>query len=351
MEVETNNADYAILNDIRQFTCLVFLLHFEERGLFALNPKQGTAAWLAMRRFASASNFRKQWVQGRKRRFLLVQAYREFVRTGGHPVLSDYVPRGDVRRITNQNLFRGKVGERLVTYFIEQRLRALFPPSNVHILECTSMLIEGMPLASDSPDGAAVICNCHNDTNAPCMAAALEFKFPRAELAIDCPHTNKRCARIVPHACGASCPVVDASLTPLYIPTKTCPQHPCQRCVFEALDCNCGSYERGYYTQCLMHQMALGVGVTIFCQPAGALPVLDFLGVADEDLAGFEPAIDRCIEERRAIPENLFRVYIVQTPDHFVRQQYKETFEKPEFGFKAPSIADAFIKQCQNEQN
>lgn len=346
-----NNADYAVLNDIRQFTCMTFLLHFEERGLFALNPKQGTAAWLAMRRFASASNFRKQWVQGRKRRFVLVQEYREFVRSGGHPVLRDFVPRGDVPRITNQNLFRGKVGERLVTYFIEQRLRAAFPSSNVHILECTSMLIEGMPLASDSPDGAAVICNCHNDSGAPCIAAALEFKFPREELLVTCPHTNKKCARIVPHACGPDCPTVREDLTQLHIPAELCPQHPCQRCVFEMLDCNCGRYERGYYTQCLMHQMALGVGATIFCQPAGARPVLEFLGVADEDLQGFEPAIDRCIREGWEVPEKLFRVYIVQTPDHFVRQQYRETFETPEFGFKAPSIADAFIKLCRDEQN
>ncbi len=342
--------ELVVLNRMEDFGCDRWREHFRARGLFDPQAPQGTEAWLRARRFASGSTFYELYSLPIHE---LLRRYVRYQEDGGHPRISDCTD--ETPTVLNQHLARGHAGEPLVTFFLKQHLEQTFPGTRIFLLECPSMPMPGMPLASDSPDGAAVICRCA--TGGECVATAVEIKFPWRKADVVCPHTYHECARVEPHVCGDACPRVRLDLQRLFVPSRSAGSHPCQMCLREQMDYVGTSsrgeqYYNGYFTQCLMHQIALGVDRTIFVRPANTFDVLRAFGLGpDNRVDEFRARVDECIRTGEPrLGSQLFRVYVVDTPDNFIAQKYRDVFESAEFLYlQDGGIAGHFVRLCQTD--
>ena len=332
------DGEMRILNDRAAFTCARWGAHFEQRGLFSPQYAQGSEGWLRTRRFASGSTFGQMIANGPA---ATLRLYEEYVRNGHrHEPLGDSA--AEPVTILSQHLRRGKVGEGIAAKFLLHHARGCHPDADVHLLECPSMLIDGMDLASDSPDGALVICRCR--AGGECHAAAVEIKFPLGAKDILCTHADA-CRRLVAHACAADCP--GRTRSPFEALTRGGKRQatpPCQACIHAAVE---HGWSR-YYTQMMMHMLALGVDDAVFCRPVATRFVLEKAGIAEHDFAAFE-ALAADTARVQALPEWLFRVYAVRTPDNYVREEYRRIFDSPLFdaALGRHPVIDAFLADAR----
>lgn len=332
-----------ILNDIGRFGCDRWREHFRARGLFDPQAPQGSDAWLAERKFFSGSTFYELMTIPV---FDLVARYVYYQENGGHPRIFDK----DVepRTVMNQHLARGHAGEPLVARFLEEHLQSVFPDARIFLLECPSMHVPEMDLVSDSPDGAVVICRCA--AGGECVASAVEIKFPVHKPDVVCDHLFHACTRLTEHACSSKCPRPRRDLRRLFVPSRRASEHPCERCMREQMDYPGSDYYVGYYSQCLLHQLALGVPRTIFIRPANMFRVLEDFGLtADSSLDEFRACVAEYIDGKRPrLDSSRFRVYVVETPDNYIYEQYRRRISQPEFVYvREGGIAGQFLRMCE----
>ena len=340
-------SERVILNDVEKFGCDRWREHFRARGLFDPQAPQGSDAWLAERKFFSGSTFYELMTIPIHD---LVARYVYYTEHGGHPRIFDRDE--EPRTVLNQHLARGHAGEDLVVRVLQELLADVFPEARVFFLECPSMPVPGMDLVSDSPDGAVVICRCAS--GGECVASAVEIKFPVHKPDVVCDHLFHACTRLEPHACSRACPRPRADLRRLFVPSRRASTHPCERCMREQMDYPGDDYYVGYYSQCLLHQLALGVPRTIFIRPSNTFRILEDFGLTTESSVDeFRACIAEYLAGRRPrLDSSRFRVYVVETPDNYVEAQYRRRIAQPEFAYvREGGIAGRFLRLCEQGES
>lgn len=336
--------EMVLLNRLEEFGCDRWRQHFIDRGAFAPQFPQGTPGWLASRLPLSGSTFYE----------IIHKPVAEIARhikdhqRGVRPVVED--PTDGPMTVETQHLARGHAGEPLVFRFLQEHLQRAFPKAKIFMLDFSSMPVPDMEYVSDSPDGAAVVCHCA--TGGECIAAAVEIKFPRSRSEITCPHLFHECVRLDEHDCTEHCPKPRDDLRRLFVPSAEVAEHPCERCMRAQMDYTTPNYSVGYYTQCLLHRLALGLDRTIFVRPAGIYHILRDFGLTEANtVADFKARVADYLDGRipRLAPSR-FRVHIVETPDNFIMEQYQRVFGSTEFRYyMRGGIATHFVALCGNK--